>query len=84
MYLFVELMKEMGEKKGRINWKVEGEEKMFIEACLHEVTINGREGSSLKARINQGQIKFVGFYLGFSMILWIKKYFMFDLDLCLI
>ncbi|XP_052627184.1 uncharacterized protein LOC128133705 [Lactuca sativa] len=39
----------MGEKKDRISRKVEGVEKMFLEACLCEVTINGREGNSLKA-----------------------------------
>ncbi|XP_052627183.1 uncharacterized protein LOC128133704 [Lactuca sativa] len=38
----------MGGKKDRISWKVEGVEKTFLEACLCEVTINGREGSSLK------------------------------------
>ena len=49
MHFFVELIKEMGEKKDRISWKVEGVEKTFLEACLREVTINWREGSSLKA-----------------------------------
>ena len=39
----------MGEKKDRISWKDEGVEKTFLEAYLREVTINGREGSSLKA-----------------------------------
>ncbi|KAI3764499.1 hypothetical protein L2E82_14508 [Cichorium intybus] len=40
---------DMGEKKDKISWKYEGVEKTFLEACLHEVTANGREGSSLKS-----------------------------------
>uniref|UniRef100_A0A251U3B1 Putative myb/SANT-like domain-containing protein n=1 Tax=Helianthus annuus TaxID=4232 RepID=A0A251U3B1_HELAN len=39
--------KEMA-KRIRINWKQEGVEKTFLEACVHEITVNGREGSSLK------------------------------------
>ncbi|KAJ0957953.1 putative Myb/SANT-like domain, harbinger transposase-derived nuclease domain-containing protein [Helianthus annuus] len=35
-------------KRIRINWKQEGVEKTFLEACVHEITVNGREGSSLK------------------------------------
>ncbi|KAI3808824.1 hypothetical protein L1987_24785 [Smallanthus sonchifolius] len=38
----------MTTKKIRINWKLEGVEKTFLEACIHEITLNGREGSSLK------------------------------------
>ncbi|KAI3783498.1 hypothetical protein L1987_42582 [Smallanthus sonchifolius] len=38
----------MATKKIRINWKQEGVEKTFLEACVHEITLNGREGSSLK------------------------------------
>ena len=36
-------------KKPRINWKQEIVEKTFLEACIHEITINGRESGSLKA-----------------------------------
>ncbi|XP_076916633.1 L10-interacting MYB domain-containing protein-like [Bidens hawaiensis] len=32
----------------RINWKQEGVEKTFLEACIHELTVNGREGGNLK------------------------------------
>ncbi|XP_022034976.1 L10-interacting MYB domain-containing protein-like [Helianthus annuus] len=35
-------------KRIRINWKQECVEKTFLEACVHEITVNGREGSSLK------------------------------------
>ncbi|KAF5754508.1 putative Myb/SANT-like domain-containing protein [Helianthus annuus] len=35
-------------KRIRINWKQEGVEKTFLEACVHQITVNGREGSSLK------------------------------------
>ncbi|XP_023730923.1 L10-interacting MYB domain-containing protein isoform X1 [Lactuca sativa] len=35
-------------KPPRINWKQENIEKTFLEACLHEITVNGREGNSLK------------------------------------
>ncbi|RAL37411.1 hypothetical protein DM860_000105 [Cuscuta australis] len=38
----------MAQKRMRINWKLEGVEKTFLEACIHEITINGREGNSLK------------------------------------
>ena len=40
---------DMSQKKPRISWKVEAIEKAFLEACLQEITINGREGGSLKA-----------------------------------
>ncbi|KAI3708333.1 hypothetical protein L2E82_37500 [Cichorium intybus] len=39
----------MAQKKPRLSWKLGGIDKTFLEACLHEVTVNGREGSSLKA-----------------------------------
>ncbi|XP_023738324.1 uncharacterized protein LOC111886317 [Lactuca sativa] len=40
----------MAEKRPRINWKqIEGVEKTFLEACIHEITTYRREGSSLKA-----------------------------------
>ncbi|XP_052625036.1 L10-interacting MYB domain-containing protein-like [Lactuca sativa] len=40
----------MAQKRPRINWKqIEGVEKTFLEACIHEITTYGREGSSLKA-----------------------------------
>ena len=35
-------------KKPRVNWKNENVVKTFIESCLNEISINGREGSSLK------------------------------------
>lgn len=38
----------MTQKRHRIDWKQENIEKTFLEACLHEITINGRKGSSLK------------------------------------
>ncbi|XP_024979053.1 uncharacterized protein LOC112516268 [Cynara cardunculus var. scolymus] len=36
-------------KKPRVNWKKENVVKTFIESCLHEISVNGREGGSLKA-----------------------------------
>ncbi|KAJ0820957.1 putative Myb/SANT-like domain, harbinger transposase-derived nuclease domain-containing protein [Helianthus annuus] len=39
----------MAEKKIRINWKQEGVGKTFLESCIHEIALHGREGSSLKA-----------------------------------
>ncbi|KAK9074553.1 hypothetical protein SSX86_007151 [Deinandra increscens subsp. villosa] len=39
---------DMSEKKPRVSWKSEAVDKAFLEACLDEVTINGREGTSLK------------------------------------
>lgn len=36
-------------KKPRVNWKKENVVKTFIESCLHEISMNGREGGSLKA-----------------------------------
>lgn len=53
---FVELVKSFLQiilgvaqrKPPRINWKQENIEKTFLEACLHEITVNGREGNSLK------------------------------------
>ncbi|KAJ9561707.1 hypothetical protein OSB04_006867, partial [Centaurea solstitialis] len=38
------------QKKRRITWKKEGLVQTFLEACLHEMIKNGREGSSLKAQ----------------------------------
>ncbi|XP_022031747.1 L10-interacting MYB domain-containing protein-like [Helianthus annuus] len=38
----------MEQKKGRINWNLEGVEKTFLETCLQEITLRGHEGSSLK------------------------------------
>ncbi|KAK1407449.1 hypothetical protein QVD17_39065 [Tagetes erecta] len=38
----------MAQKKIRLNWKLEGVEKTFLETCVHEVTLNGLQGSSLK------------------------------------
>lgn len=35
------------QKKGRVNWKKEGLEKTFLEACIHEVSQNGQYGNSL-------------------------------------
>lgn len=37
-------------KRRRINWKKESVVQTFLEACIHEITIHGREGTSLKAR----------------------------------
>ncbi|XP_071700033.1 L10-interacting MYB domain-containing protein-like [Rutidosis leptorrhynchoides] len=37
-------------KKGRLNWKHDGLEKTFLEACIHEIVNDGREGNSLKMR----------------------------------
>lgn len=36
-------------KKPRVNWKKENVVKTFPESCLHEISVNGREGGSLKA-----------------------------------
>nr|GEX27170.1 mitogen-activated protein kinase kinase kinase 5-like isoform X2 [Tanacetum cinerariifolium] len=45
-------MENVGEssrqKKPRLNWKKESVVKTFLEACIHEVAVNGRDGSSLK------------------------------------
>ncbi|GJY66204.1 Myb/SANT-like domain-containing protein [Tanacetum coccineum] len=45
-------MENIGEyskqKKPRLNWKKESVVKTFLEACIHEVAVNGRDGSSLK------------------------------------
>ncbi|GKA67645.1 hypothetical protein Tco_0767562 [Tanacetum coccineum] len=45
-------MENVGEsskqKKPRLNWKKESVVKKFLEACIHEVAVNGRDGSSLK------------------------------------
>ncbi|XP_021986060.1 L10-interacting MYB domain-containing protein-like [Helianthus annuus] len=38
----------MAQRKGRISWKQESVDKTFLEACIVEVTLHGREGSSLK------------------------------------
>ncbi|XP_076929422.1 uncharacterized protein LOC143593797 [Bidens hawaiensis] len=38
----------MAQKKGRISWKQDGLEKTFLEACIEQITLHGREGSSLK------------------------------------
>ncbi|MFS8016486.1 putative Myb/SANT-like domain-containing protein [Helianthus anomalus] len=38
----------MAQKRGRTNWNLEGVEKTFLETCLQEITLRGREGSSLK------------------------------------
>ncbi|KAL8237353.1 hypothetical protein R6Q59_018434 [Mikania micrantha] len=34
----------------KINWKQEGVEKTFLEACIHELTVNGREGAWRKLK----------------------------------
>ncbi|KAD7479364.1 hypothetical protein E3N88_02500 [Mikania micrantha] len=39
----------MTTKRSRISWKQEGVEKTFLEACVQELTLHGREGGSLKA-----------------------------------
>ncbi|KAJ9542845.1 hypothetical protein OSB04_029351 [Centaurea solstitialis] len=36
-------------KKPRVNWKKENVVKTFIVSSLHEISVNGREGGSLKA-----------------------------------
>ena len=45
-------MENVGEsskqKKPRLNWKKESVVKTFLEACIHEVAVNGRDGVSLK------------------------------------
>ncbi|GJV44379.1 hypothetical protein Tco_1428915 [Tanacetum coccineum] len=42
-------MENVGEsskqKKPRLNWKKESVVKTFLEACIHEVVVNGRDGS---------------------------------------
>ncbi|KAJ0587225.1 putative Myb/SANT-like domain-containing protein [Helianthus annuus] len=38
----------MSQRRGRISWKQESVDKTFLEACIVEVTLHGREGSSLK------------------------------------
>ncbi|XP_076933969.1 uncharacterized protein LOC143600059 [Bidens hawaiensis] len=38
----------MAQKRGRISWKQDGLEKTFLEACIEQITLHGREGSSLK------------------------------------
>ncbi|KAL8196709.1 hypothetical protein R6Q57_024575 [Mikania cordata] len=38
--------KEMKPKRSRISWKQEGVEKTFLETCVHELTLHGREGGS--------------------------------------
>ncbi|CAH9104904.1 unnamed protein product, partial [Cuscuta epithymum] len=37
------------QKKCRISWKNMNVVKTFLETCIHEISVNGREGSSLKA-----------------------------------
>ncbi|CAH9098633.1 unnamed protein product [Cuscuta epithymum] len=37
------------QKKSRISWKNINVVKTFLETCIHEISVNGREGSSLKA-----------------------------------
>ncbi|KAK1401587.1 hypothetical protein POM88_001192 [Heracleum sosnowskyi] len=46
------------QKKKRISWKDEALNKTFLEACIHEVTINGRQGTSLQPQswIKVGEI----------------------------
>ena len=42
-------MEQSGDsKRSRVSWKNIYLVKTFLEACIHEVTINGREGGSLK------------------------------------
>ena len=36
-------------KRARVSWKDINEVRTFLESCLREVSINGREGGSLKA-----------------------------------
>ncbi|GKE01823.1 hypothetical protein Tco_1389806 [Tanacetum coccineum] len=42
-------MENVGEsskqKKPKLNWKKESVVKTFLEACIHEVAVNGRDGS---------------------------------------
>ncbi|KAL8237755.1 hypothetical protein R6Q59_018836, partial [Mikania micrantha] len=39
----------MATKRSRISWKQEGVEKTFLESCVNELTLHGRERGSLKA-----------------------------------
>ena len=39
----------MADKRIRVSWKSELVDKTFLEACIQELTSNGREGSGLKA-----------------------------------
>ncbi|KAL8252272.1 hypothetical protein R6Q59_035965, partial [Mikania micrantha] len=32
----------MAQKRTRISWKQEGVEKTFLETCLHEITLHGK------------------------------------------
>lgn len=36
------------QKKNRTSWKDEALNKTFLEACIHEVAVNGRQGTSLQ------------------------------------
>lgn len=38
-------------KRTRGSWKLECVDKTFLEACIHELTTNGREGSGLKSNL---------------------------------
>lgn len=40
---------DMTDKRTRVSWKSELVDKTFLEACIQELTSNGREGSGLKA-----------------------------------
>lgn len=47
----MELVGEFSHQKiRRTTWKKEGMVEIFLEACMHEMIINGREGSSLVPR----------------------------------
>lgn len=39
----------MAQKKPRISWKIKAIKRTSLEACLHEITVNGWEGGRLKA-----------------------------------
>lgn len=50
LYIFLSLFfGRLVQKRPRIVWKQDYVDKTFLDACIHEITSNGREGTSLKA-----------------------------------
>ncbi|KAK9054597.1 hypothetical protein SSX86_025676 [Deinandra increscens subsp. villosa] len=78
----------MATTKPRANWKSESVDKTFLETCLHEITINGREGTSLKGSswkvvgeklknehnfiVNRGQMKNRYDYIRKKFCAWVR------------
>ncbi|KAL7610368.1 hypothetical protein Lser_V15G14500 [Lactuca serriola] len=65
----------MAEKRSRASWSSDFVNKTFLDACIEELTSNGREGSGLKEHgfvVDKKQMKYHYDYLKSKYAVWLK------------